>query len=370
MSQKDSRKHSRAALLKAVYDDNLSIEKTHRSKQRVSESAPPKKRSKTPRMVGLITTFILATFAFFAYTKQADTPTTIATANISTPPKLGIDKIPDNSVAGFDQPVSNASDYQSLIEHSDIALADVFGLGINTIVIDAGHGGKDPGTQGVSGLTEKEITLDIALQLKKRLSQYQNFNILLTRESDKRVSLKDRVKFANKNNADLFISIHVNYMPVEPLTIVETFYFGPHKNKKDLKLAQAENKDSGYPLATFSNLTTKMRDVVKQQESKELALTVQKHVYKSVSQHNNKARNIGIKTAPFVVLLGVKVPSILAEVSCINNREEEQRLATSEYRGEIAGALEQGIIEYLSNNRREQKAKEAQQHAKNGQLSG
>ena len=227
-----------------------------------------------------------------------------------------------------------------------IPLKKVFGLGVKTIVIDPGHGGQDPGTTGKIGLVEKDITLDIARMLRDRLIK-QGYNVLLTRDSDVTLPLTSRVWFANRHKADLFISIHVNYVPYKPINIIETYYFGPPKDDETLRLASVENAESHYRIGEFREIIQKVGDTLKIQESKKLASFIQESLYLNISGQNRDVLDYGIKTAPFVVLLGVEMPAVLAEVSCLSNKEEEMKLHSQKYRDDIAQYIESGILNYL-----------------------
>jgi N-acetylmuramoyl-L-alanine amidase len=247
----------------------------------------------------------------------------------------------------LDPPSARPADFSNLIRDPKVPLALLFGLKVRTIVVDPGHGGSDPGAIGPTGLMEKEVTLDIARRLRDRLWKSDSHRVLLTREEDEKLSLRERVDFARASDADLFVSIHVNSLPVEPLTMVETYYFGPYGDERTLELAERENEGSGYRVGDFRALLEKIGVAMKTQESKSLATSIQRSLYRNIKLRNKNLVSWGIKTAPFVVLLGVDVPSVLTEVSCISNREEEQRLASPEYREMIAQYLEHGIVEYL-----------------------
>jgi N-acetylmuramoyl-L-alanine amidase len=196
-------------------------------------------------------------------------------------------------------------------------------------------------------MKEKDITLDVARRLKARLEQYGPYRILLTREEDVRLSLKERVAFANAQTADLFISIHVNYLAAGPFTAIETYYFGLQSDQQTLTLVERENHDAEYHLGDFKSLLEKAGNTLKLQESKALAAAVQQSLYRNVRRQNVRVSDSGIKTAPFVVLLETGMPSILVEIACLNNRKEETRLGTGAYRETLAGHLEEGIIRYL-----------------------
>jgi len=261
----------------------------------------------------------------------------------------------DNDPADGGGHLPGAEDYGLLLNQPGMAMADLFGLEVHTIVIDAGHGGEDPGAIGPNGLMEKDITLKIARLLYNRLEDEEGLRVILTRDSDVTLSLKHRVEFVRENDADLLISIHLNTIPNDPMTIVETYYFGPPSDAQSLEVARKENRHSQYAVGDFSELIAQIGDTLKQQESRKLASHIQKSVYRTLRRGNHRLIDAGIKTAPFVVLLGTEIPSVLAEVTCISNTDEEARLAKPAYRDKIAAALERGILSYLSQSRRQQK---------------
>ncbi|NCF10401.1 MAG: hypothetical protein GWP66_06940, partial [Gammaproteobacteria bacterium] len=228
-----------------------------------------------------------------------------------------------------------------------LTLKEIFGLGVRTVVIDPGHGGRDPGTSGKLGTREKDVTLDVALRLKTLLEHDHNFRVLLTRDSDATTSLNQRVELANDANVDLFLSIHVNYLPNSTLNVVETYYFGAHSDPEALRLAERENHGSEYSMSDFESLVRNMRDTIKLQESKRLATSVQASLTGNMQRTSQELHDVGIKTAPFVVLLGVKAPAVLAEISCMCNPDAEQRMRTPAHREEIARYLAEGIVNYL-----------------------
>ena len=199
-----------------------------------------------------------------------------------------------------------------------------------------------------SGAPE-DVALDIARRLRDKLVMAGNYRVLLTREKDRKVFLKERVAFAKDNRADLFISIHINSLPAEAASVnyVETYYFGPHTDQRSLELAEKENHDSDYAMGDFREVIARIGDTLKTEESKELANAIHGRLYSSLKRRNRNLIDAGSKTGPFVVLLGVEVPSVLVEVSCISNKAEETRLSKPEYRDDVAGFLKTGIVEYL-----------------------
>jgi N-acetylmuramoyl-L-alanine amidase len=245
--------------------------------------------------------------------------------------------------------IVTVGDYDAMLTRLDMPMADLFDLKIGTIVIDPGHGGIDPGAMGHQGLQEKDVSLDIARRLRDKLTSTGRYRVLLTRGEDKKVYLKERVAFAKDNNADLFISIHANALPTEAssLNYVETYYFGPYSDMRTLEIAEKENHDSDYAIGDFRKIIAKIGDTMKTEESKDLANAIHSKLYSGLKSHNQDMIDAGSKTGPFVVLLGVEVPSVLVEVSCISNMAEETRLSKPEYRDDIADYLKMGIIDYL-----------------------
>jgi N-acetylmuramoyl-L-alanine amidase len=225
---------------------------------------------------------------------------------------------------------------------------DVFPLAIKRIVIDPGHGGTQTGAVADTGLTEKEVTLDVALRLRRLLAD-SPFDVLLTRDRDTTLALEKRVEFANANGADLFLSIHVNWM--EPRTVrgPETYFVGPTDDPSTMRLVSRENHDSKHSFADLRHALDKIYIDARRDESRLLAKAIQGRLYHSLKQTTAALDNRGIKTAPFAVLLGTQMPAILVEISCLSNSEEVQLLANHEYREKIALALLEGIRAYASN---------------------
>jgi N-acetylmuramoyl-L-alanine amidase len=224
----------------------------------------------------------------------------------------------------------------------------MLGLKIKTIMIDPGHGGTATGTVGTMGTKEKDVTLDIAKRLKTHLVKSGRYHVVMTREDDSTVSLQKRVALAQEAKADLFISIHFNYLPRKPINTVETYYFGPSTDEKILTLAQKENAGSEYGLSDFKEIMERLGKTLKLQESKEFAECIQASLFRNSRKHSENIQNNGVKRAPFVVLLGVDVPAVLAEVSCLSNREEEQELGSESHRENIAKYLAAGVFDYVN----------------------
>jgi N-acetylmuramoyl-L-alanine amidase len=254
-------------------------------------------------------------------------------------------------------PDSSAAEYRSLAQGDNLRIKKVFGLGVKTIMIDPGHGGPSAtGAIGKGGTAEKSINLDIAKKLRAVLERDTEYRILMVREDDRDVPLKDRVKLANEAKADLFISIHVNALPSNPIDIIETYYFGPTRDTKTLELAAEVNEGSDYSYSEYNEVIKEITNQLKFQESRRLAQSIQDALYLNMKKRKADVRNFGVKRAPFVVLLGVEMPAVLLEVGCLSNGEEENRLKDAAYRQSLAGYIEAGIIRYLDENKKRSRA--------------
>jgi N-acetylmuramoyl-L-alanine amidase len=270
-----------------------------------------------------------------------------ASVSAELPPETGkYSLLPAKDVSS--EGTAKTSEFSAFENSRNVPLSRMLGLKIRTIMIDAGHGGSDSGTIGKMGTKEKDITLDIAKRLKAHLGQKGRTHVLMTREDDSFVPLDKRVALAREKKADLFISIHVNHVPNQPINIIETYYFGPSSDEKTLKLAQQENAGSEYGLSDFREIMEKLGKTMKLQESKEFAESIQANLFLNSRKDSEDVQNHGVKRAPFVVLLGVDVPAVLAEVSCLSNREEEQELNSESHRENIARYLAAGIFDYLN----------------------
>jgi N-acetylmuramoyl-L-alanine amidase len=227
----------------------------------------------------------------------------------------------------------------------------VLSLGVKRIVIDAGHGGGNPGTISAAGMMEKELTLDIGRRLQALLEK-DSFQVVMTRNGDDTVTLSDRARMANGADGDLFVSIHLNALRDRARRGVETYYLGPTNDPFLREIAAAENRESGYSLADMRQLLDGIYAGARQDESKRLAEAVQSSLYRDLRKITPSLQDRGVKTAPFVVLVTTDMPAILAEVSCLSNEEETRLLKTTEYRERIARALHAGIRSYAGGSGR------------------
>jgi N-acetylmuramoyl-L-alanine amidase len=220
-----------------------------------------------------------------------------------------------------------------------------FPLSVRKIVLDPGHGGRDNGAMTPAGLREKDLTLDVARRLRRLLLD-QAFEVLMTRDRDETVSLRQRAQVANAEGADLFVSIHVNSVPARECHAVETYYLGRATDPAVERLAGKENRESGYSLADFRRLLEGVYAHVRQEESRLLAEATHHQLVGLLGDANPGIRDLGVKTAPFLVLVATESPGILAEVSCLADDNEARLLAEPDYREKIARGLFLGIRAY------------------------
>jgi N-acetylmuramoyl-L-alanine amidase len=228
------------------------------------------------------------------------------------------------------------------------SLVRTLGLKIGRIVIDAGHGGHDSGTVGPGGIEEKQVVLDVALRLGKLLRQRLGADVIFTRDDDTFIPLETRTAIANKAQADLFLSIHANSSPDPSARGVETYYLNFTTSPDALEVAARENAVSDESIHELSDLVKKITLKDKIDESREFAADVQKSLYTDLEEGNPGLRDRGIKKAPFVVLIGANMPSILAEISFLTNSDDARELQQPAYRQRIAESLYSGVSRYIS----------------------
>jgi N-acetylmuramoyl-L-alanine amidase len=227
----------------------------------------------------------------------------------------------------------------------------VLPLAVRKIALDAGHGGDSLGTRTPLGVLEKDITLDIARRLRVLLEAGHGFEVVMTRKEDSAVSLAERAAIANRSGADVFVSVHVNWIENRTARGVETYFLGPTNDPFLNRLAALENRDSGYSMADMRQLLDGIYAGVRQDKSRQLAEVVQGALFRSLGRVNPGIEDRGVKSAPFIVLLSTQMPAILAEVSCASNAEEARLLAKPLYRQYIAEALAGGLRAYASEAR-------------------
>lgn len=226
--------------------------------------------------------------------------------------------------------------------------AAAFPLSVKRVVIDAGHGGTDPGATAVSRLAEKEITLDVAARLRALLEK-SGFEVVITRPDDRLIALRDRARIANTSDGDIFVSIHVNSLASGAASHgVETYYLGATSDPKLTRLAAEENGTSGYSMADIRRMLDRIYADVRRDESRRLAKSVQQQLYDDLRSGDAALENWGVKRAPFLVLVATDMPAVLAEVGCLTDHRDVAMLQRGEYRQKIAQALYRGIHDYAT----------------------
>ncbi|MGA6986347.1 MAG: N-acetylmuramoyl-L-alanine amidase [Terriglobales bacterium] len=230
----------------------------------------------------------------------------------------------------------------------DRSLTRALGLKIGKIVIDAGHGGHDTGTIGPNGLLEKDVVLDVAKRLGRLLESRLGAEVIYTRQDDTFIPLETRTAIANRERADLFISIHANSSHDSDARGVETYYLNFTSSPEALEVAARENAVSEKSIHELQDLVKKIAMKDKIDESREFAGDVQESLYGGLALNSAGIRNRGIKKAPFIVLIGANMPSILAEISFVSNPTDERKMETSEHRQRIAESLYRGVSKYVN----------------------
>lgn len=219
-------------------------------------------------------------------------------------------------------------------------------LRVQRVVLDAGHGGTDTGARSDSGLLEKDVTLDLSGRVR-RLLVARGIDVVMTRSGDETLSLKQRAARANASRGDIFVSIHVNVLAPATARGIETYYLGPGEQPAHDEVAALENQHSGYSLADMRALLDRIYADARRDESVRLAHTVQRRLVRRLRAVEPAITDRGVKTAPFIVLVATDMPAILAEVSCLSNAAEAERLATPAWRQTIAESLTSGIQAFI-----------------------
>jgi N-acetylmuramoyl-L-alanine amidase len=216
---------------------------------------------------------------------------------------------------------------------------------VGRIALDPGHGGVDGGASLGYGLLEKDLTKDIANRLA-RLLRAASWEVVLTRSDDEGIPPRRRAEIANEARADLFLSIHVNWLPDRTARGFETYYLGPTDDPFLRRLASLENRDSGFALSDYRELLEGIYADVRQDQSRLLAARIQQTLFETLREENPEIVDRGAMTAPFAVLVTTDMPAVLVEVACLSNDREARLLSLPRYRQRIAEALFSGVVEY------------------------
>jgi N-acetylmuramoyl-L-alanine amidase len=222
------------------------------------------------------------------------------------------------------------------------SLVRSLGLKLSRVVIDAGHGGHDTGTIGQGGYTEKELVLDVSQRLKQLIETELGAEVVMTRTDDNFIPLETRTSIANQQQADLLISIHANSSRVRSVRGVETYFLNFTSSREALETASRENAASERSIHELQDLVKKIMLRDKVDESRELA----QHISHALASRKGAGTDRGVKQAPFVVLIGANMPSILAEICFISNPQDEKLARSSENRQAIAESLYEGVRSY------------------------
>jgi N-acetylmuramoyl-L-alanine amidase len=242
-------------------------------------------------------------------------------------------------------PALSAPSVPAANSNGQFSLSRQLGLGVSRVVIDAGHGGHDPGARS-NGLNEAELVLDVAQRLKKLFEKQPGMDVVMTRDSDVFIPLDERTAIANREAADLFLSIHANASRNSKAHGVETYFLNFASNPEAAAVAARENSASGRAMHSLPDIVRAIALNNKIDESRVFAEMVQKSMVRRLAPRNPQLRDLGVKQAPFVVLIGASMPSVLAEISFVTNRQEGQLLKTSAYRQHIAEALFEAVGQY------------------------
>jgi N-acetylmuramoyl-L-alanine amidase len=225
------------------------------------------------------------------------------------------------------------------------SLSRQLGLGVSRVAIDPGHGGRDPGAE-IQGLSEAQIVLDIALELERRLAKYPNVEVVLTRRTDAYVPLAERTAIANTSGADLFLSIHVNASANTAARGIETYFLNFAANPEAEALAARENASAARTMASLPDIVKAIALNNKIDESRDFASIVHAALHERLRTIDRSTKDLGVKQAPFMVLIGATMPSVLVEISFLTNRDEAALLRSDSYRQQVAQALLDGIMNY------------------------
>jgi N-acetylmuramoyl-L-alanine amidase len=336
-------------MLRAVYEEN----------RRIAEDDARTREVRRRRYIGGVGMLVVAMGAVVIFVGESSSLRAPDRSDMASP----------TAIFGADLPVVDTSDaeddwvpeeeYRALLAQ-DTPLAALFSLRVRTIVLDPGHGGVDPGAVGPSGALEKDITLDVALRLARRLEDH-GYRVLMTRKDDRTISLRERVEFANSRPTDLFVSIHLNELPIDSVNMVETYFFGANTESRSLRVAEKENSGADYTVADFNGMIRRVSTTMKLQESRQLARAIQRSVFTNKRQLDLEVANWGVKSGPFVVLLGSEAPSALAEIGVLSHPEDERRLQSAAHREQLATFMEEGILTYLISRTRDGSGSETAQ---------
>jgi N-acetylmuramoyl-L-alanine amidase len=274
-------------------------------------------------------------------------PQTPAAARRAPPPRVVIEGMepPKRSAAGTSRPAAPLPPQAN--RAGSYSLARQLGLGARRIVIDAGHGGHDPGTIGRGGLQEKDLVLDVALRVQRLVREELGAEVVMTRSTDVFIPLEERTAIANSKGADLFLSIHANSSRNPRARGIETYFLNFAADPHAESVAARENAISAATLKDLQNLVKAIALNTKIDESRDFAASVQEAMVENMKAKDPEVQDRGVHTAPFYVLIGANMPSVLAEIAFVSHPDEERLLKDGEHRERIAWGLFDGVRAYL-----------------------
>ena len=286
--------------------------------------------------------------AVSASAHELDLPAVAAPAPLPPPVAVAAPRPPAVDVSEPEaeaEPEAPAPTVPAVNTDGSFSLARQLGLGISRIVIDPGHGGHDPGTL-TAGSSEARLVLDVALRLEKLLKKEPGLEVVLTRRTDVFIPLEQRTAIANREGADLFLSIHANASRDKTARGVETYVLSFASNPEAEAVAARENATSASAMHNLPSIVRAIALNNKLDESRDLAAMVQQSLAARLSKTNPTLRSRGVKKAPFVVLIGAGMPSVLAEIGFITNKQESALVKTPAYRQRIAESLHAAVMQY------------------------
>lgn len=335
-----SSREVRRRLLSGVVDHNLETlyDEPRGSRRRDRERSLRRRRTLAAVAVTAALVVAAGSAALVARSRHSGPPT----ATPAAPPPMAADGPPAD-------PESVAGRLARQREQGLPAtlLAESVPLAVRRIAIDPGHGGVDGGASVAQDMLEKDLTRDIAVRLAGVLTA-GGTEVVLTRHGDDAVPLPERAAIANRARADLFVSIHVNWLPDRSARGIEVYYLGATDDPFLRRLAATENAGSGYTVADYRRLLEGILADVRQSESRRLATALSDALYTTLRHDNPSIVARGVMSAPFVVLVATEMPAVLAEVACLSNDREARLLARPSYRQRIAEALAAGIDRYTT----------------------
>ncbi len=271
---------------------------------------------------------------------------------------LDIESIKDHKIFSLDDPfrividVTGKSKSRALLpgkrDGPSLTLAQQLGLGVKKVVIDPGHGGKDPGALGARGVREKDVVLAIAKKLQKKLEEELHLEAILTRDSDKFLPLEERTALANTNKADLFVSIHTNAHRLRSVHGISTYILNVATDEEAARVAAFENAVSTKRISDLEKILNDLMFNSKINESSRLADAVQGGLMRELPKRYSIIKDLGVRQAPFYVLIGAQMPSIMVETAFITNGREEKRLASSVFQDAVVDGILAGIRSYIN----------------------